>query len=96
MDSKAIGNTPVAGLRATAGARTDASAPKATADRRSAPALARSDVRLESLSLARDMAAKGPPLDQGKITDVQQRISGGRYNIDPAQIAEAMIRMDLS
>lgn len=96
MDSKAIGSSQLSSLLAASGPKTQGThAQKPDLDSMHASSGRKPDVRLESLATARDMAAAGPPVDQAKIADVQQRIREGRFAPDPAQIAEAMIRMDL-
>ena len=40
---------------------------------------------------AADMAAQGAPVDSAKVAAIKAAIAEGRYPVDPAKIADAMI-----
>jgi anti-sigma28 factor (negative regulator of flagellin synthesis) len=52
--------------------------------------------RIKSLpklvSLAKELAEQGPPVDFAKIAQVRQAIALGSYRIDPDRIADAIVR----
>jgi negative regulator of flagellin synthesis FlgM len=41
------------------------------------------------------MAAEGAPIDGAKVAAIRAAIAEGRYPVDPARIAAAMIEIDL-
>ena len=41
------------------------------------------------------MAAEGAPIDSSKVAAIRAAIAEGRYPVDPARIAAAMIEVDL-
>lgn len=43
------------------------------------------------VSAAAEMAAKGAPIDAGKVAAVRQAIAEGRYAVDPLRIADALV-----
>jgi negative regulator of flagellin synthesis FlgM len=43
------------------------------------------------LTLAAAVAAKGPPIDTARITQLRQAIADGSYTIDPDLIAQSML-----
>jgi negative regulator of flagellin synthesis FlgM len=65
--------------------RTAAAAKPATASAEGARAGA-------SVSPAADMAAQGAPVDSAKVAAIKAAIAEGRYPVDPAKIADAMIK----
>jgi negative regulator of flagellin synthesis FlgM len=40
---------------------------------------------------AADMAAQGAPIDAAKVAAIKAAIAEGRYPVDPAKIADAMV-----
>lgn len=45
---------------------------------------------------AADMAAQGAPVDAAKVAAIKAAIAEGRYPVDPAKIADAMIAFTAS
>lgn len=45
---------------------------------------------------AADMAAQGAPVDSAKVAAIKAAIAEGRYPVDPAKIADAMIAFTAS
>jgi negative regulator of flagellin synthesis FlgM len=41
------------------------------------------------------MAAEGAPIDGAKVAAIRAAIAEGRYPVDPARIAAAMVEIDL-
>jgi negative regulator of flagellin synthesis FlgM len=41
------------------------------------------------------MAAEGAPIDTAKVSAIRAAIAEGRYPVDPAKIAAAMLNVDL-
>ena len=44
-------------------------------------------------ALVADMA-KAPPVNAARVADLKARIDAGTYSIDPARIADAMLKLD--
>lgn len=45
---------------------------------------------------AADMAAQGAPVDAAKVAAIKAAIAEGRYPVDPAKIADAMVKFAVS
>ncbi len=48
------------------------------------------------VSPAADMAAQGVPVDGAKVAAIKAAIAEGRYPVDPAKLADAMIKFAAS
>ena len=48
------------------------------------------------VSPAADMAAQGAPVDGAKVAAIKAAIAEGRYPVDPAKLADAMIKFAAS
>lgn len=48
------------------------------------------------VSPAADMAAQGAPVDGGKVAAIKAAIAEGRYPVDPAKIADAILKFTKS
>lgn len=47
----------------------------------------------EGREAARSMAS-APPVDSARVAELRDAIAGGRYAVDPARIADAMLRSE--
>ena len=58
-----------------------------------APATSILTNRSSHSALVADMA-KAPPVNAARVADLKARIDAGTYSIDPARIADAMLKLD--
>jgi negative regulator of flagellin synthesis FlgM len=82
--------------RAKAALRTSAGAPSAAdgaVDGRAEPAGAAS--LQASASIVLRLAAEGAPVNRALVEEIRTAISEGRYPLDPAKIAAAMMAVDM-
>ncbi len=59
----------------------------------SQPASGRLDSAALSAAVAA-MAAAPPPVDEARVAALRDAIAGGQYHVEPAHIANAMLRLD--